>query len=86
MGAPHKKTEKPFQVKEHALSDESTVHDLNVINEDGDTILLWNTPSQCSAENTEEALNKLLNRFKACDSDRETSEILAGFNDWIERN
>lgn len=75
-------SESTFHTSESILEDKSSVHDVFLSNEDGQT-LVANAPSGLTAEYLAYALNVLRDRFMECGSDREVSSLSSAFDKFM---
>lgn len=75
-------SESTFHSSESILEDGSAVHDVFLSDENGQTIV-WDAPSERSAEYLAYALNLLRDRFNECGSDREVSSFSSAFDQFM---
>jgi hypothetical protein len=75
-------SESTFHSSEGILEDGSAVHDVFLIDEDGQT-LVANAASSRTAEYLAYALNALRDRFGECGSDREVSSFSSAFDKFM---
>ena len=75
-------SESIFHTSESVLEDGSSVHDVYLSNEHGQTIVSA-TPSSHTAEYLAYALNLLRDRFMECGSDREVSSFSSAFDKFM---
>ena len=75
-------SESTFHSSESILEDGSSVHDVFLSDEEGQT-LVANAPSERAAEYLSYALNALRDRFMECGSDREVSSFSSAFDKFM---
>lgn len=75
-------SESIFHSSESILEDGSSVHDVFLSDEEGQT-LVANAPSERTAEYLSYALNALRDRFMECGSDREVSSFSSAFDKFM---
>jgi len=75
-------SESTFHSSESILEDGSSVHDV-FLSDDGGQTLVANAPSGRTAEYLAYALNALRDRFMECGSDREVSSLSSSFDKFM---
>lgn len=71
-----------FHSSESILDDGSSVHDVFITDDNGQT-LVANCPSELTAEYLAYALNALRDLFMECGSDREVSSLSSSFDKFM---